>query len=390
MKTFSHLKSTIHALALLLFLAGCSDSDDPEPIVEPDPIVDPESRADIYQPLLDEMVNDKVPGVILLVETPEEKFLSSAGFANQESQTLMQPYHQMPTGSSGKPMTALLATMLHHEGILNLDNTLDFWLEEALVSQIENGTQITLRQLLSHTSGVYDYLDETALDYFEAVLDDPETLKTDEFALQFALNQPAYFLPGQGFQYSNTGYLLAGLILDQVLGQHHSTEFRNRILMPLALTDTYYAGLEKERGDIISGYYEDEDFDWIDTKFFQQNIGVADAPVVSTVENLALFLKSFVTDDTFTSQTIKDTLFSDENLIAIGEDVEYGMGIFVEKEIAGNNTMYHHGGLEPGYSVHNIYIKEIDLSVTAFVNCGSELCEEAIDTLVQTVLNSEL
>jgi D-alanyl-D-alanine carboxypeptidase len=370
---------------MALVLTACNDSKDPDPV-----IVEPVETGFDYQVLLDEMVTDKIPGVVLLVETPEEKFLGSAGLASQESQTQMQPFHQMPTGSSGKPMTAVLASMLHHEGILDLDNTLDFWLEHELVSQIENGEQISLRQLLSHTSGVYDYLDETAIDYFEAVLDDPETLKTDEFALQFALNQPAYFAPGDGFQYSNTGYLLAGLILDQVLGQHHSLEFRNRILMPLALTDTYYAGIEKERGDIISGYYEDEDFDWIDTKFFQENIGVADAPIVSKVENLASFLKSLITDETFTSQAIKNTMFGDENLNLIDDEVEYGLGIFVEKEVAGDNTMYHHGGSEPGYSVHNIYVEEVGLSVTAFVNCGTDLCEEAIDSLVQAVLINEL
>ena len=116
---------------------------------------------------------------------------------------------------------------------------------------------------------------------------------------------------------------------------------------------------------------------------------MADAPVVSSVEDLALFLKSLIIDESFINQNVRDTIFADTNLQDLGNDIYYGLGIY--KETIMNKTVYHHGGLEPGYSTTNIYIVETQTSITAFFNCGvSDSCENETDLLVQTVLQNEL
>ena len=384
MYPYYRLKSKLLCTSIALLLTACGGDLSPEkPVI----IETPVAITIDYQKMIDETVSDTIPGIILLVETPEKQFIGSAGLADIESQEAMQTYHMMPNGSAGKKLTALLVAMLEEDGMLNLDNTINTWLSEELLSQIAHSDKMTLRQLLNHTSGVYDYLDDT--DFKEAVLLDPFSLKTDAYALQFALNKAATFEPGAGWEYSNTGYLLAGLILDEVLGEHHSSEMRNRILNPLAMNSSHYGGVEKELGDIISGYFRYDNGEVLNTKALYENIGVADAPLVSSVEDMALLLKTIISDDSFISQHVRDTLFGEDNLQFIGDGSYYGQGIF--KDILNGTSVYHHGGVESGYSTTNIYIPASQTSITAFFNCGEfDLCEIETDEMIHKILNNEL
>jgi D-alanyl-D-alanine carboxypeptidase len=280
--------------------------------------------------------------------------------------------------------------MLDEEGMLSIDDTIDNWLSEAILSQIENSENITLRQLLNHTSGIRNYLDGDISDnFFQALLADPESIKTDSYALKFGLNLPAYFLPGEGYRYSNTGYLLVGIILDEVLGEHHSKEMRNRILIPFGMNSSFYNGVEKSLGNIISGYVVNDVYGEFDSKPFYENIGVADAPLTASVEDLALLLKMIVGPDDDISPYVKDQLFGESHLVPINESTNYGLGLFIE--IVKNKVVYHHNGLEPGYSTTNIYIPDSQTSITIFFNCGlSVQCENETDSLSRSVLFNEL
>ncbi|WP_199611445.1 serine hydrolase domain-containing protein [Flocculibacter collagenilyticus] len=344
-----------------------------------------------YQAAIDSAISDAVPGIVLLVETPESRFLGAAGLADIETQTPMQTYHVMPTGSAGKKLTALLTVLLEQEGLLSLDAKINTFLDAEILSQIENSDQITIRQLLNNTSGVYNYLDEqTATDYYSTLLtSDLSQLKLDPFALAFALNKPAYAMPGEAFNYSNTGYLLVGLILDKLLGEHHSAAMRERIIEPLGMNSSFYGGVEKQVGDIISGYYQHDTFGTLNTKPFYESIGYADAPLRSNVEDLAALLKHIVSPDSVFSQEVQSKFFEQASLVKISEAQEYGLGIY--KERINNKTVYHHGGIEAGYSTTNIFIAETQTSITAFFNCGLNVqCEVESDKVVHAILNNEL
>lgn len=383
MRSFFTLKRTFSVAAISLALTACGGSGNgtkTDPAPKPDPVVMD------YQEVLDNTLSTEIPGVILLVKSPQNEFLGSAGVADLDSQEALLPDHSMPTASAGKPMIALLAAQLADEGFLNLDDTLDTWLPEEILSRIANSSQVTLKQLLNHTSGIFNFVDNDA--YVELLLASPGTLKTDIDFLPLAYDQPAYFLPGEGYEYSNTGYLLAGLILDQVLGEHHSLALRDRVFTPLAMSNTYYRGIEKERGDFISGY-ENIDGEMFNAKPYMENIGAANTPVVSTVEDMALFLKSMISDDSFINQDIRDTLFGEANLIDAGNNEYNGLGI--GKAVIDGNNIYAHSGLTYGYYSQNAYIKEKDTSITVFMNCSSRpVCVDALDGIVTKVLQEVL
>ena len=382
MSFLNNISFNFSAAIIAFSLSGCGSSGGSTEPPPPPPVS--------YQDLIDDLVSDDIPGVVLLVETPEKRFLGSAGLADIDTVESMQSYHQMPTASAGKPMIALLATILHTEGFLDLDDTLVTWLPAEMVAQIPNGGQITLRQMLNHTSGIFNHLEED--DFFEAVVNDPSMMWTDIDIIPFGLNKPAYFSPGEGYEYSNTGYVLAGIILDGVLAIHHSTELRNRIFTPLGMTNTYYKGVEKDLGDFISGYSDLGNGVLDNVKIYQENVARANAPVVSTVEDLALFLKSLIADETFVSQQVRDSMFGESNLIYVNdENGEYEYGLGIHKQSMGNKTLYFHNGGEPGYFTSNYYISETQTSITAFINCSVlPSCEVALDNLTQTVLQNEI
>ena len=228
-----------------------------------------------YQNLLDELVNSKhIPGAVLLVDTSNGRFIGSAGYSDKIKKIKMPINAVMPNGSAGKKLTALLVAMLHEEGKLDLDAPISAYLEKKMLKQIEHSEKMTLRKLLNHTSGIFEYNDAGEYDFYKAQFSQPDKATTDRFPLSFALGKPAEFEPDERFGYSNTGYTLTGIILENVLGEHPAKAIRNKILNPLGMTSSYLKGVEKPKPEMISGYFintYESSFPtplnvWIDTK----------------------------------------------------------------------------------------------------------------------------
>ncbi|TMP77584.1 D-alanyl-D-alanine carboxypeptidase [Pseudoalteromonas phenolica] len=359
---------------------------------------------DQYQLMLDNLISKHIPGAVLLVETKHGKFIGSAGFKDLEKKQPMSTDVVMPNGSAGKKLTALLIALLADEGIVDLDAPISKYLDKELLSQIQYSYKMTLRHLLNHTSGIIEYNDIDEYAFFKAQYDQRDKVTTDMFPLGFAFNQPADFEPGKGHSYSNTGYALAGVILERVLKEHPSKAIRNRILEPLKMTSSYSKGVEKHQAELASGFFindEDPFFPtplnvWIDTKDIIGTTATSDAPLASDVNDMARLLRAIVRKNNVVSESVRTQMIGEEHLIESwgprfyrASDLYYGLGIWVE-EINGRK-FYHHGGTEFGYFTQNIYIPEGDVSITAFANCGvNDKCEEAFQNFTFEVLDSFL
>ena len=385
-------------VGLALWVAGCGGSSSaprataPEPAPAPAPAIpDPID----YQQLLDIAVENGVTGMVLLIESPDEYFLGSAGVSNKETLSSMSVDAVMPAGSAGKPLIAVLALQLHAEGLLDIDLPITNWLPEELVAQVPFSEHMSFRQLLNHTSGVFEYLHNPAFGL--ALFDAPDVLRLDSQVIPYALNQPASFYPGRDFAYSNSGYVLAGLILDNVLGYHHSTALRERILEPAGMDATFYLGAESEKGEIISGYRALSDLDLTDSdevrdlKPFLYNLGVADAPVASTVEDFLRFQQALLDSQTLLDEETRSQIFSTQSVNEIdrgyyipGSVVEYGLGLF--RETTPEKTLLHHGGDQFGWLTHNVFWQEKHMSIVLMLNCGGQICEQQSAELIKTVV----
>jgi D-alanyl-D-alanine carboxypeptidase len=222
----------------LLTACGGSSSDTPEPLL---PII--ETIVVDYQNVINDIVSEDIPGIVLMVEKPQTRFQGSAGVSNLQLQRAMQVTDTIPTANIGKNMIALLVAQLADEGLLTLYNILDTWLSDTILSRFSNSHQMTFRQLLNHTSGIFNYADvDDGEAYTELLLAEPEVLKTDIDFLELIFDHFICFLAGEGYEYLNTGYSLAALIMDDVLGVHHSVAMRNRFFDPLGMTATFYKG----------------------------------------------------------------------------------------------------------------------------------------------------
>ena len=357
-----------------------------------------------YQPMLNNLVSKYIPGAVLLVESKHGRFIGSAGFKDLEKKQPMTTDIVMPNGSAGKKLTALLIALLAEEGIVDLDAPISKYLDKELLSQIQYSNRMTLRQLLNHTSGIFEYNDAGDYAFFKAQYAQRNKVTTDIFPLHFALNQPADFEPGEGYSYSNTGYVLAGIILERVLKEHPSKAIRKRILAPLEMTSSYSKGVEKHQPELASGFFiNDEDHlfptplnVWIDTKDIIGTTATSDAPLASDVNDIAKLLRTIVLKNKYFSERLRTEMIGEKHLVESwgprfyqGSDFYYGLGIWVEK--VNDKKFYHHGGTEFGYFTQNIYIPDGDISITAFANCGvNDKCEEAFQHFTFEVLDSFL
>ncbi|MBU3023817.1 serine hydrolase [Aestuariibacter sp. A3R04] len=380
-----HLPIPLFLAAGLALLAGCGSSGDSSSS-NPSPL--PPVTAS-YQDWLDDTVGDNIPGLILHVQGDEVSFTGAAGVASRTTFEPMEVYHQMPAGSAGKKATALLVALLHEEGLLNINDLIADYLPDSVLNNIPHSREITILQLLNHTAGVHDYLDaDTSAAWFEAGQNSVGTLKSDIDALSFVFNKPAYFAPGEGVHYSNSHYLLAGLVLDNVLGEHHHTALRNRVFIPLGMNNTYYSGWENELGESISGYLLLGD-EMLDTRPFYASVGVADAPLVTTVTDLSALLTAIVSDDSPLSEEVRNILVGEDSIIDTPYDMDFGLGIF--KELINGKVVFHHGGDEAGYKTTNAYVEHNNTVITLFANCnGYDVCSDTVDALMQAVLASVL
>ena len=169
-----------------------------------------------FDDVLQTGIDKGLTGVTLAVDRDGEVlFNGAAGLANSEAQAPLAPTDRFRIYSITKTFTAVLALQLVDEGVLSLDDTVADLLDDPVVARIPHVEQITLRQLLTHTSGVYDYFAPDSPFWQDAYLGeeaDWSRVWTPEELLAYAdgANHAPDFAPGEGVHYSNTGYVLLG------------------------------------------------------------------------------------------------------------------------------------------------------------------------------------
>jgi D-alanyl-D-alanine carboxypeptidase len=276
----------LSANCLLLFAAGCCSPIKPLPLKE--------TRS--YRSLLEWARQSGMPGAVLLVQTPATNFVGSIGWADKKRRIAMRPDHAFRIGSVTKTFTGIVIAQLHVEGRLDTDLVMTNYLPESITRHIRNSDRITVRQMSRHTSGIYNF-DDSAAYMFRRGLLNRRGAWPPLRELKYAYDKPARFEPNEGWEYSNSNFLLLGLTIDHVTGHHHSMEIRRRILDPLLLTNTYYELSEPPRGELAHGYekhlgFSEDTTDWTP-------VGGGHAGLVSTVADLAVFVRAVTGTNSF-------------------------------------------------------------------------------------------
>ncbi|MER5319437.1 serine hydrolase domain-containing protein [Streptosporangium roseum] len=192
------------------------------------------------------------PGIVAEIRDSHGKWFGAAGVSDTRTGRKRRPHERFRIGSATKAFTATVIAQLAAEGKLSLDDTVEEWLPGLVKGNGYDGTKITIRQLLNHTSGIFNYGNDEAFfakgkgaAWFEHRYD----TYTPEQLVKIGLANPPYFEPGKGFGYSNTNYFLAAMIVEKATGRTYGEELTRRIIRPLGLTGTYLPGDEaKIRG----------------------------------------------------------------------------------------------------------------------------------------------
>ena len=202
---------------------------------------------------LTEKVTAQVPGATIAITSPLGNWSEASGVANIENDTPLKPDDRFQIGSVTKTFTATTVLKLAEAGKLTLEDTLTDWLPQEVTADIPNSDEITIRQLLNHTSGIAEY-DNILL---QQALTNPNIFLNDwqpEEIVELIDGVEPFFAPGESWQYSNTNFILEGLIVEAATDNNIADEIRTRILEPLNLENTFFAEEEEIPGGYVSGY----------------------------------------------------------------------------------------------------------------------------------------
>jgi D-alanyl-D-alanine carboxypeptidase len=174
------------------------------------------------------------PGAVVYVRDARGSRAGTAGYANLRTKERLGTTHVFRVGSITKTFVATVVLQLEAEGVLGLDDSLERWLP----GLVPNGGAITLRQLLNHTSGIYNYTEDPA--FSRSMARNPRASWTPEALVNVATAHRPLFAPGTDWSYSNTGYILLGLVIEKATGRSLGAELARRIFRPLGLSRTSF------------------------------------------------------------------------------------------------------------------------------------------------------
>ncbi|PCH68642.1 MAG: serine hydrolase [Bacteroidales bacterium] len=278
---------------------------------------------DTVQEQVNEAINHGFNGMIVYVDqagNPPEFY--AAGWHDRKNKIPADPKALFKIASISKLYDAVAITKLVNDKRLSLDKTLADYFPE-LVGRIENAKKITLRMMVQHRSGIPNLTDTPNF------WTDPP--KSSEEALALVLDLPASFKPDEDYEYSNTNYLLISELIEKVVGYSKFQFYKEEILIPLQLNNTFGSLSEVDIDDVMSGYYVG----------IESDLKTDEYGMLATAEDVGIFLRA-----------LNDGSLFDEK----------------EQEIYSSIYEYNHTGWVPGYQSIAKYHKDIDTVVIQFMN----------------------
>ncbi|MGP8299973.1 serine hydrolase domain-containing protein [Streptomyces inhibens] len=296
---------------------------------------------------IEEIVDSGFAGVQLRVNDERGEWVGSAGVRKLGESAKPPTNGHFRIGSTTKTFTATVVLQLVAEGKIGLDSPADDYLPRFGLDR-----RITVRMLLQHTSGLFNYTGEYYADGTVApgipwqgqeFVDNQFHTYQPEELVRLALSKPARFEPGTDWSYSNTNYVLAKLLVEEVTGRSLAEEMQRLILRPLGMSGTVVPGASPEIPQPHAhGYYRYEDAgQWkvVDVTRFNVSWISAAGDMISTTEDLHTFFSALMS-----GKLLPDSLLAEMRTPhPKSGDHRYGLGLFVE-ETDGAGTIFHHNG----------------------------------------------
>ena len=284
------------------------------------------------------------PGILAKTSEGGKTWSYAAGVADLSTKKPMKTDFRFRIGSVTKTFTATVVLQLAGENRLNLDDSIEKWLPGVIQGNGYDDKQITIRQLLNHTSGIANY---TRSKDFNMM--DTKKSYTAEELVKMGISMPPDFAPGKSWSYSNTGYVLLGILIEKVTGNSYAEEIENRIIEPLELSNTFLPG----NSSVIPGtkhargYVQlDRASEPKDVTYYNPSMASSAGDMISTADDLNKFFSYLIGGKLLKEQQLKQMLTTVPT--GVDELGDSGLGIFKMK-LSNGESIWGHGGTIPGF-----------------------------------------
>jgi len=334
---------------------------------------------------LDGVVEAGSPGVVALVRSGQQTWQGAGGLGDLGAKRPARAGDRFRIGSVTKSFVATVALQLVGEDKLGLDDHLERWLP----GLVPNGDDITVRQLLNHTSGLYDYSDD---------LPEPPRPFQPRQLVAIAIGHRPLFAPGKRFFYSNTNYILAGLIIERATGQRLASQLQQRIFGPLDLGDTELPVTEQAiAGPHVHGYLPrdqglrvaDGPAGLVDVTKMDPSWAWAAGAMVSSTADLAHFYQALLGGRLLDPEQLQAMQTTVDASQQFGHGVRYGLGLMLLRPGCATE-LWGHGGALAGYRTTAFSTKDADRQLVTMTNLQPEPDPFAAQSAVDNLLRREV
>lgn len=330
---------------------------------------------------------DLFSGVILLARDGQPLYQRACGLANRMYPTENKIDTRFATASLTKMFTAVAVLQLIEKGQIDWDTEVTAYLElqDSAISD-----QVTVRHLLTHTSGIADYTDEEDALGFENLWRTigPCAADTPSKLMPFFIDEPALQPPGVGFEYSNAGYILLGLILERATGQPFTDVIQRQVFQKSGMNHTDFIPMSRVVPGLAEGYVPVRDGEncligWERNIYSIPAFGLPDGGAYSTAWDLTHFMRSLRKGKLLGPDYTKQMLMP---AVAVDRTWHYGCGLWFDVE-EGKVLRYGHTGEDPGVSARVYYYPPFDLDLVILGN--QSYCAGGMDWQLHQLIMEE-
>ncbi|MFF1277567.1 serine hydrolase domain-containing protein [Streptomyces marokkonensis] len=292
-------------------------------------------------------------GVLAQSSGPQSSRYATVGVADTATKRPVRPGDRFRIASVTKTFVSTVVLQLAGEGRLSLDDTVEDWLPGVISGNGNDGGRITVRHLLNHTSGLYSYTrDIPVLNTRAGYLAQRYTTWTDSQLVGMAMRHAPDFAPGAGWAYSNTNYIVAGMIIEKATGNTWEREVTRRIVRPLHLRHTSAPATRPDiPGNHLKGYSAfDDGKPAIDVTEFNPSAAGAAGGMISTSADLTRFYSALMKGRLLKPAQMAEmrTTVRAAQLDAVWPGVRYGLGL-MQVPLSCGGSYYSHAGDIAGY-----------------------------------------
>lgn len=292
-------------------------------------------------------------GVFMVAKKGKIVYQKAFGKANLESDVLLAPDNVFQLGSMTKQFTAIAVLMLEEQGKLDVKAPISRYIPD-----YPSGDKITIHHLLTHTSGIKDF---TKMKSLSAIT---QKDMTPAMMVDFFKNEPADFLPGEKFEYNNSGYVLLGYIIELVSGETYEDFIQKRIFDKAGMSQSYYASDRQVIHKRAYGYHKKE-YGYVNKTMISFTIPFSSGSLMSTVSDMLKWQNALNQHLLLNAEETKKAF--NRYKLNNGEEFTYGYGWHI-REINGVPSR-EHGGSIFGFKTMGIYIPSEDIYVIGLSNC---------------------